>query len=46
MKTGDRVYYCGEVFTILVQYDDEYFYLSVGDDGAHLAHVSDLQIIH
>jgi hypothetical protein len=42
MKTGDKVIWDGLQFTVLVEYDDEYVYLSTGNDGAQLVHVSEL----
>jgi hypothetical protein len=37
MRTGDKVNWCGSVFSILAEYDDEYIYLAVAD-GAQLVH--------
>lgn len=45
MKTGDTVLWGGCQFQILVEYDDEFLYLDVGNGGAQLAHRSDLQPI-
>lgn len=41
-NTGDYVTWGGYQFQILVEYDAEFVYLSVGNDGAQLVHVSEL----
>jgi hypothetical protein len=40
---GDYVIYGGVMFKILAEYDEEFVYLAIGLDGAHLAHRSDLK---
>ena len=45
MKTGDMVVYGGAVFQILAEYDEEYVYLAIGTDSAHLAHLSELAMV-
>lgn len=45
MKSGDQVLWGGNVFHVLVEYDDEYVYLSAGADGAQLVHVSELEAV-
>ena len=46
MRTGDAVMWSGSRFTILVEYDEEYVYLAIGDDGAQLVHKSELLAVH
>lgn len=43
MRTGDKVKWGNQVFVILTEYDDEFVYLAVGNDGAQLVHVSELE---
>lgn len=42
MKTGNMVIYGGKQFQILAEYDDEFIYLAVGNDGAQLVAISEL----
>lgn len=41
MKTGNMVIYGGQQFQILAEYDDEFIYLAVGNDGAQLVAIAD-----
>lgn len=42
MRAGDEVIWSGYKTTILTEYDDEFVYLAIGNDGAQLVHVSEL----
>jgi len=46
MKTGNTVLWGGVQFQILCEYDSEFIYLSIGDDGAQLVHISELTLIN
>ena len=45
MKSGDTVLWGGCQFQILVEYDDEFLYLDVGNGGAQLVHISELTLV-
>jgi len=45
-KSGDTVMWAGQPWKVLTEYDDEYVYLAIGNDGAQLVHVSELSAIH
>ena len=45
MTTGDKVLWCGKIFTVLLEYDHEHIYLAIGDEGAQLVHVSELEMV-
>lgn len=41
MKAGDIVIWAEHQYTILAEYDDEFLYLAVGNDGAQLVAIAD-----
>lgn len=42
MKSGDEVIWAGQPWKVLTEYDDEFVYLDVGNNGAQLVSVSEL----
>jgi len=46
MKAGNWVLWGYEKYQIVLEYDSEYVYLAIGNDGCQLVHVSELQIIN
>lgn len=46
MKTGNWVIWGSTQFQIIAEYDTEFVYIGVGEDGAQLVHVSELSVVH
>jgi len=45
MKTGDEVLWGEKEFTIITEYDEDFVYIAIGDDGAQLVHKTELSVI-
>ena len=41
-KSGDTVMWAGQPWKVLTEYDEEFVYLDVGNNGAQLVSVSEL----